>query len=87
MATEGVGVLVLLIGTGAVFVFADACVVSTTGTVGVAAVVRALAVTTLVDETGNGTTVPVCVLVVTAISLCGLEALQKSRNWANCGST
>jgi hypothetical protein len=66
---------------------ADAWEVTTTGTVGVAAVVWALAVTTLVEETGRGMTVPVSVLVVAATSDCGAEPLQKSMNCANCGLT
>lgn len=70
-ATEGVGVLVL-IGTGAVLVFADTWLVIATFTVGVAAVVLALASTTLVCETGNGTTVSVLVLVGAATSDCAL---------------
>ena len=85
-ATEGVGVLVL-IGIGEVFVLADAWLVTTTFVVGVAAVVWALAITTLVDETGSGITVAVLVLVDAAISDCGASALQKLINCANCGST
>jgi hypothetical protein len=85
-ATEGVGVLVL-IGTGAVFVLADTWLVTCTFTVGVAAVVCALASTTLVCETGKGTTVSVLVLVGAATSDCALWALQKEINGANSGST
>jgi len=50
-ATEDVGALVL-IGTGELFVLADAWLVTTIFVVGVAAVVWVLAITTLVDVTG-----------------------------------
>ena len=60
---------------------------TTTGTVGVAAVVWAFAITTLVDETGKGTIVSVLVLVGAATSDCAFWALQKARKGSNSGST